>query len=177
MKQVNEHAKYSGFLHYNEKIYHYLPDQEDCYVNEVAEAIACLKGFNMSDVLNLEWSTGADPNSLAIHEGLVAYQQLIFPCLARRTFLNTSIFNSNEQFAVDALAREMARNYSLRLENIAGVERFKQNMSQSEGFVDLSGDMSGLRKSQLVEQGVDGFHSEENHPLSAVRGILWCQSA
>ena len=120
-------------------------------VNEVSEAIARIKGYNASQLINLEFSTTVDPADPRIHEGLVAYQNIVFPdinaCLARRSHL---IAQLGREERMDRLALGLSKNFSLRFENFAGLDRLKDPIQQTDGFVDLNGEMSGIRRSYLL---------------------------
>ncbi|GLE10622.1 hypothetical protein PINS_up022839 [Pythium insidiosum] len=156
----------------------FVPDQATgCAVGEVTEAVLCLKGINASTLVNLEWSAGVDPRDPEIHDGLHAFQALLFPnlsaCLARRTHL---VAHWGRDAGLVRLTAELATNFSLELRNLAGTGNLYAPFRQRAGFVDLSGMRSGERVTLMMGNVLDRSMNNldgNNGVLVAARETLW----
>ncbi|KAJ0391476.1 hypothetical protein P43SY_010519 [Pythium insidiosum] len=160
------------------KMTDFVPDQATgCAVGEVTEAVLCLKGINASTLVNLEWSAGVDPQDPDVHDGLQAYQDLLFPdlaaCLARRALLTARLGRDSGLLRLTA---ELAANYSLELGNVAGTGNLYATFRQEAGFVDISGRRSGERVTLMMGNVLDRSMNNldgNNGVLVAARETLW----
>ncbi|GLD95588.1 hypothetical protein PINS_up004265 [Pythium insidiosum] len=130
---------------------HFIPDQTACHLNEVPEAILCLKGINATQLLNLEWSTGRDPSDPVVFAAMSAWQTLVLPslaaCLERRELLRSQHETLDD--ALLALATELSTNFSLNPYGFAGTKNLVAVYNHRAGFLDVNGRLSGVRKVSL----------------------------
>ncbi|KAJ0395827.1 hypothetical protein P43SY_007453 [Pythium insidiosum] len=158
---------------------HYIPDQTECHVNEVPEAILCLKGLNATQLLNLEWSTGRDPADPVVYEAMAAWQRLVLPsldaCIERREWLRLQHETLDD--ALLALARELASNFSLNPYGYAGTKNLIAVYDHRAGFLDVNGRLSGMRKVSLsgsiTERNRNNYDGDMN-AVTALREAIWC---
>ncbi|KAJ0409287.1 hypothetical protein ATCC90586_007565 [Pythium insidiosum] len=170
-----------SFQLWGKLVTNYIPDQRNCPLNQVPEAVLCLKGYNASQLINLEWSTGRDPSDPAIHSALSAWQQLVLPslkdCIARREWLVTQAYAGDRDAALLALANELATNYSLNPFGYAGKKSLVRVFYHRAGFVDVNGYLSGVRKVSLsgsiTERNRNNYDGDMN-AVTAVREAMWC---
>ncbi|DBA03120.1 TPA: hypothetical protein N0F65_003367, partial [Lagenidium giganteum] len=152
-KQLAAIALYDhvDFVLWDHPITHVIPDQANCSVIEVAEAMMCIKGINASGIVNLEWSTGIPPTDPKLAPGLQIWQDLLMPdletCLARRRELMSD--NTLNEHPLNVLTQEIATNYSLDPYGLAGKTNLYAEVQVQEGFIDMSGNLSGVRRARL----------------------------
>ncbi|KAF0689600.1 Aste57867_18972 [Aphanomyces stellatus] len=131
-----------------EVIYNYIPPAAngDVALQEITEAVLCLKGMPLEDFVNVQFPSPLHPYSNADDaHALAVWGARMFPhlkqCLARRAQLIQS--SSSPQAAVVTLAQELAAAYNVSLVNIAGHDQLHAVQTFQDGFIDVSGLRSG----------------------------------
>ncbi|EQC33753.1 hypothetical protein SDRG_08855 [Saprolegnia diclina VS20] len=138
----------------SERLFSALPPvADDCGVQDVAEAVLCLKGVSMQSYVNLQYTSPLSPSSNADDAAAVAaWEALIFPdlaaCLRRRAQLVAAM--ASEGAALVALVHELSANYSLSVVNVAGAGLLYAPVTFTAGFLDISGARAGKLTYQLM---------------------------
>ncbi|DAZ96844.1 TPA: hypothetical protein N0F65_008275 [Lagenidium giganteum] len=160
-------------------VHEFIADQEDCSVNEVTEAIICVKGLNASRLVNLEWSTKIPPSASKLAPGLRIWQELLTPdldaCLARRQALVVQASQADRvvEHPLVQLTKEIAFNYSLDLHGFASRAQLYSEFRDEQGFVDISGKRSGVRQTRLTGYILENVEFETPSALTAARQSMW----
>ncbi|EQC26382.1 hypothetical protein SDRG_15793 [Saprolegnia diclina VS20] len=138
----------SGFnLWGAERIYSYVPPTTAFgSLQDVAEAVLCLKGMSLETFVNVQYKSSLNPlTSPSDAAAMAMWRTQLFPhltsCLARRATLIASA--ATPAAGVVALAKELASTYNLSLANIAGTKQLFAPTTFLDGFIDISGQSSG----------------------------------
>ncbi|DBA03121.1 TPA: hypothetical protein N0F65_003368 [Lagenidium giganteum] len=168
-----------NFTNWGLNLHEFIPDQDNCSVNEVTEAMMCIKGLNASRLVNLEWSTKIPPNATKLVQGLRIWQDLLTPdldaCLARRDELFRQANQSAHamEHPLVLLAQEIAANYSLDLHGFASRDQLYSEFKDEKGFIDISGKLSGIRQTRLTGEILESVTFETPSSLTAPRESMW----
>ncbi|OQR87995.1 hypothetical protein ACHHYP_07725 [Achlya hypogyna] len=145
----------SGFLLWGtEVLFDVLPPVADgTAVQDVAEAVLCLKGVSADAFVNLQYPSKLDPLKNPSDAAAVAvWADIMFPdlaaCLVRRNELLAAA--PTPAAGVVALAEELAATFNLSLVNIAGTEYLYSPTTFLEGFLDISGQRAGQLTYQIM---------------------------
>ncbi|KDO21595.1 hypothetical protein SPRG_21269 [Saprolegnia parasitica CBS 223.65] len=103
-------------------------------LQDVAEAVLCLKGMSLETFVNVQFKSSLNPlTSPSDAAALAMWRAQLFPHLSPMT----------PAAGVVALAKELASTYNLSLANIAGTKQLFAPTTFLDGFIDISGQSSG----------------------------------
>ncbi|OQR86092.1 hypothetical protein ACHHYP_10986 [Achlya hypogyna] len=166
----------------SEVIYDYVPPvTTNVALQEVSEAVLCLKGLPPEDLVNLVYPSALLPyNRTEDAQAINTWRARIFPdlpaCMARRAELMASAASPGD--AVIALAQELAAKYDLGLVNIAGHNLLYKPLTFWDGFIDVSGYKSGSVTYQLSGRDPSGVITSGSGHLDAIMDpretVWWC---
>ena len=125
-------ASHRAFSLRGVEINKFVRDQENCRLNEISEAVMCLKGHDAEKLMSMA-GTNINPSYLPVLKALRKWQDKVMPdltqCLERRQQLMQT---QTKEDALLQLSHELAKNYSIIEDGYAGMANLNQLVNQTK---------------------------------------------